>query len=204
MPKHMNRKRLFFVDTPDEDDKGSGKTFTQDEVNALIAREKSEAKRAGAKTSAETISTQLKNAGFGDDAKLEDILALAKSKTDADDALKSEAEKAKDAADAAKTEANKILAEAKQERFEAKVERLLTDASNVKIARAGLAAYDITAESTDDEVTEAIKSLKTDAPGLFGTVKPGNTDTGSSRKQTTTTSARERAEEYAKARNWKK
>lgn len=213
MPKHMNRRNLKYIETPEP--VGGGEptdprhpnfkdtTFTQEQVTAFMSREKDQGKRAGVREYAEKFATSLKDAGFDEATPLADILELAKSKREADDALKSEAEKARDAAEASKVEAEGLLAKAKRDRHDAKVERLLADASNTAVAAASLTAYGVNVDSTDEELAAAITKLKAEAPGLFGTVKRQNTDTGASRgNQPGVTSAKDRAAAYAKARGW--
>lgn len=215
MPKHMNRKNLMFLENPTPEGAGGNEptdprhpnfkdtTFTQEQVTAFLTREKDQGKRAGVREYAEKFATSLKDAGFDETTPLADILSLAKLKREADDELKSETQKAHDAAAATKSEADGLLAQAKRDRHEAKVERLLSGASNTAVASASLTAYGVTVDSTDDEIKAAITKLKAEAPGLFGSGTRQNTDPGSTRgNQAGTTSPKDRAAAFAKSRGW--
>jgi len=180
------------------------KTFTQAEITEYMTREKAQGKRAGAREYAEKLAEKYKAAGLDETTSIDDLIALAKAKREADDALKSEAEKAKDEADrlAAAAAADRVAAA--KDRFDAKVERLLAGAVKVEVAKASLAAYNVNVDSTDEEITAAVESLKADAPGLFTTVASiPNSDSGKSGAAGAgQKTAREIAREYAVKRGW--
>lgn len=219
MPKHMNR-RISLIESVDAPGAGTppegnaptdprhpnfkDTTFTQEQVTAFMTREKDQGKRAGAREYADKLSTSFKDAGFAEDTPLAEILALAVAKRDADEALKTEAQKTADAAAKTQADANLLLAEAKQDRFTAKVERALASASNVAVATASLTAYGVSVDSTDDELTAAVEKLKSDAPGLFTTVQQHNTDPGSTRQpRTPVSSPKDAAKKFAESRGWR-
>lgn len=217
--RKLKNQHIRYIETPDTEGGAGGEEreitdprhpnfkdsmWNQDQIEHFMTREKAQGKRAGAREWAEKLTNNFKAHGFPEDAKIEDILALAASKRDADEALKSEAEKALDAANARQAELDAQLAAAKADRFDAKLERLLTESSNVKVAKASLTAYGVTVESTDDELKTAIASLKSDAPGLFGTAKPApNTDPHTPTGNGAGKTAKDRAREYAEKRNWR-
>lgn len=141
--RKLKNQHIRYIETPTDNENGAGSEereitdprhpnfkdsmWNQEQINQFMTREKAQGKRAGAREWAEKLSNNFKAHGFPEDAKIEDILALAASKRDADEALKSEAEKALDAANARQTELDAQLAAAKADRFDAKLERLLTE-----------------------------------------------------------------------------
>ncbi len=200
------RKNLRFIETDPTSEPGGGepKTFTQEELTALLTSEKAQGRRAGQREVTGLLSESLKNAGFAEDADLNEILGLAKAKRDADDAAASDAEKAIKAAEARETEAAKKIAQAEAREFEARATLALAGAVDVTVAKAALAAYDVNAESTDEELADAVKQLKEKVPGLFEKAGTVTTDPGSTRKGSTPTeSPKERAVRLAKERGWR-
>lgn len=137
------------------------RTFTQDELNAILARERTSAQQAATQQLANDLGVSL------DEAK--QIVAQRKSD---DDAKRTEAERAAAAWKTAQEGAEAIKAAAEQERHEAKLERALSraglDVDNETMRRAGLAALDVPANADAAAVTAAVEQLKTDAPALFG------------------------------------
>ena len=164
MPKSRARLRLRYMTDPNpEGTPGSTppappapRTFTQDEVTAMMTREKADGRSAATREIADKLGMSI------DDATA--LLAAAKA---ADDANKTQAQR--DAADAAtaKADAEKIKAEAAADRHAARVERLLGTAGAANVAVAAR-AIDVTVGADESTVTAAIEKLKTDAPGLFG------------------------------------
>jgi hypothetical protein len=107
-------------DNPDGDNKPKGKTFTQEELDTLFAQRATQAKSSA-------LSDFLKELGVENADALKSALKAAK---DADDAQKSELQKAQDKAANAEKAANEQKAT-----FEAKIadlEKLLTD-TEIKI-----------------------------------------------------------------------
>lgn len=202
------RKNLRFIEAPVEDETlggGEPKTFTQEDLSALMAKEKAQGRRAGERAVTGLLSQTLKDAGFAEDADLKEVLTLAAAKRDADDAAASDAEKAVKAAEAREAEAAKKIAQAEAREFNARATIALAGAVDVNVAKAALAAYDVTPASSDEDLTEAITKLKTAAPGLFEKAVTVTTDPGSSRTGTTSTETpRERAARRAQAQGWTK
>lgn len=153
---------------------GSGeKTFTQAEVNAMMAREKDQGARSAAEQLAKDLGTSV-----------EEAKAIIKEHHDRVEGEKSEAQKARDAADKEKAEAEKAKSEAAQERHEAKVERLLLRAGldpgdeDKRLTRA-MRMIDIEVGAEDTVVQAAVDDIKKDEPGWFGEgvkSKPKNSD----------------------------
>lgn len=169
-------------------------TFTQDQLTAVAAREKSEGRTAALREVSEQLGMSV------EDAKT--LLAAARA---ADDANKTEAQRALDAANAAKAEAEAAKAEAAADRHVARVERLLTSsgAANVAVATRAL---DVAVGADEATVTAAIEKLKTDAPGLFGAAPAApHTAPGAPPQQPPAAkSAAERAAEIAASRGYVK
>ena len=101
----------------DEDLDAEPKTFTQEEVDRMVGRARGEAKRSAASELAEQLGCTV-----------EEAKAKIAAVTAADDALKSETQRALDAANEAKAEATRARAAADAERLAAKVERKLAAA----------------------------------------------------------------------------
>lgn len=166
---------------------GTGeRTFTQTDLNATVAREAEKAKTAALQQVATDLGVSL------DEAK--QIIADRRS---ADDAKKSEAERAADAWKAAQAAAEQIKSATERERHEARLERALgragLDTGNDILRRAGLAALDVPLDADDAAVTAAIEQAKKDAPQLFAattTTTTGgggqHTDTGGQTRSNTT------------------
>lgn len=126
------------------------KTLTQDEVNRIVSREKAAAERTAKKQFDEWLAGQ---------------------KSEQDKTTMDEAQRAKADADEAKAEGERLKLEGKQERLAAKIERKLSAAGvdEKALERASrLVALDV--DATDDDIAAEIETLKTDMPGLFGTV----------------------------------
>jgi hypothetical protein len=143
-------------------------SFTQADLDRIVGREKAEAKRTAEKQFAETLGVTV------DEAK-----AIIAAKNTADDAAKSEAQRALDAATATQAEAVQAKADAVRERFEAKVERALVNAgvgSGIEDPAKAAAAVTratrmvtLDTDSDDAAIAAEIEALKADVPGLFTT-----------------------------------
>lgn len=143
---------------PDPDDpENEPKTFTQEEVDRMVGRARGEAKRSAASELAEQLGCTV------EEAKAKIAAASA-----ADDALKSEAQKALDAATAAQAEAEKARTAAAAERVAAKVERKLVKAGvdDKALARAA-GLVNVAPDADDDAIDAEIEALKADIPALF-------------------------------------
>jgi hypothetical protein len=141
--------------------KPAPKTFSQEDMNATVARAESAAKTKAQADLAAALGVSVEEA--------KQIIADRKA---TDDAKKSEAERAAEAAKTAQTEAENLRREAATERHHARLERALSkaglDVDNAPMLRAGLAALDVPTDADADAVKAAVDKLKTDAPALFG------------------------------------
>lgn len=158
--------------------------FTQEDMNATVAREVEKAKNAALQQVATDLGVSLEEA--------KQVIADRKA---ADDAKRTEAERAAEAWKTAQQGAEAIKAEADRERHEAKVERALQsaglDVTNETILAAGLAAIgkQVQVGADADAIKAAVDKAKKDAPQLFGTPSGGgggrHTDPGTQRRDTT-------------------
>lgn len=138
-------------------DNNEPKTFTQEEVDRMVGRARGEAKRSAATELAEQLGCTV------DEAKAK-IAAVAA----ADDALKSEAQRALDAANEAKADASRAKAEAAADRLAAKVERKLAAAGvDPKTLTRATALVSVPDDADDDAIDAEIEALKADVPALF-------------------------------------
>lgn len=170
-----------------EDDGGGGgdggdppKTFTQAELDKLAGRRAAEAKKAAAKEIADQLGVTV------DQAKK--IIADAQA---ADDAKKTDTDRALEAAKAAQAEAEQARADAARERFAAKVERRLT-AAGVPEAALARAARLITVDpdADDDALAADIDALKADLPALFQPAANDDSSAGGKPKPPPSTGAK--------------
>lgn len=134
------------------------RTFTQDEITAIAAREKEQGKVAALREASELLGGM----------SIADAAELVKAARAADEANKTQAQRDLEAAQATKAAAETDRAAAAADRHAARLERLLgtAGASDVEIA-AGALKVDVGADDTT--ITAAITALKTRVPGLFGT-----------------------------------
>lgn len=137
------------------------RTFTQEEVTRMMAREKSQGREAAERALSEELGVSL------DDAK-----SIIKAARDAEEAAKSEAQREKEAAEAARREAEAEKAAAARERHDLKVERMLGIADEAKAARVRK-MLTVEAGASDDDIQADIDSLKADFPELFTTGESG-------------------------------
>lgn len=134
-----------------------GKTFTQADLDRVAGAARAEAKRAAARELAEQLGCTV------DEAKAKIAAAAA-----AEDAEKTEAQRAREAADAEKAAAATERAEAAKERLAAKVERhLLRAGVDEKALDRAHRLIDVTPDASDDDITTEIEALKADIPALF-------------------------------------
>jgi hypothetical protein len=167
--------------------------FTQDEVNALAAREKDQGRVAGLREASEKLGGRT----------IDDAAVLIAAAVAADEANKTEAQRELAAAATAKSAAEQDRAEAAKDRHTARLERILgkAGASDVEIVARAL---DVAVGADDATVTAAVEALKAKVPGMFvAVVPPPNTDPG---KQPPPAgglaSAAAQAADIAKARGW--
>lgn len=177
------------ADGDDLDDGNAPKTFTQEQVDAIASRARAEAKRSAANDLATELGCTVAEAK----AKIEAAAA-------ADDAVKTEAQRALDAANTAKAEAEAQQAAAKAERLAARVERKLTAAGvpEATLARAAR-LIDVDPDADDDAIAAEVDTLRTEVPALFttgdGATPPPGIPPAKQRKQTGGKTPQERARE---------
>lgn len=144
---------------PPKDDAGKAneKTFTQADVDKAASARAAEAKRKATSDLAEQLGVSV------DEAKK--IIAAHQS---AEDAQKTEAQRAKEAADQAKAEADAAKAEAAAERQAARVERaLIKDHVRDDCLEDSLSLLKVAPEATPEELTAAIEAFKERRPEFF-------------------------------------
>lgn len=146
------------------------RTFTQDEVTALLAAEAAKSKRAAAKSAQEDLEKKLEGAS------LDDLIAAHKAAKEADDAKKSEAERLLEQAQQTQAEAARALAEAKKTAHKAVVDAALITAGLPKEGLSAITLPNLTVESTEDEIKAEVEKLKATLPGLFNAGGNGGTD----------------------------
>lgn len=160
---------------------GAGRTFTQDDVTRIGTREKEQGERAGKRAALEPLAKAL---GIDVDAvKVEDLAGLIERARAAEDAQKTEAQRAKDAADAEKAAATTERQNAAQERHAAAVERVLLrsgvaagEDDDEKVAKAvdrAARLLDVEVGADAETIRKAVDTLKTDVPALFAPAEPG-------------------------------
>jgi hypothetical protein len=138
---------------------GEARTFTQADLDKIVARRVAETKRAEAQRLEQELGIKPSEAR---------AIIAAKQKADAD--AMSEAERDRAEAKAAKDEADAERAAAKQERFAARLERKLTAAGVPEAAlRRAVRLVDIDPDADDDTITAEIDTLRDEVPGLFDT-----------------------------------
>lgn len=159
-------------DEGDKKEPPAEKTFTQSEVNRMMANEKRDGKRAGKRELLDEL-------GFDD---VEDLRKKLDAVNDAEDAAKSDAQRAQEEADAEKAKAKKAREDAERERHEARVERAIIkaggDPDNEKSVSRITRLLDIEVGADSDEIAAAVESLKDDMPTLFETSKPSGKEEG--------------------------
>lgn len=140
-------------------------TFSQEDLSRIATAEHEKGERKGKQAALEEAAQTL-------GVSLEEAARIVKAAKDADDALKTQAER--DAAQAAadRAEAAAALAAARAERHASAVERALTAAGVDEAALGAITVPGITLESTPEQITAAVADLKTKVPSLFGTARP--------------------------------
>lgn len=134
------------------------KTYTQDEMNRIAAKEKKEGRKAAEKSLLESLGVQ-----DADEAKA----VLEQFRTQQEEA-KSEIQREKEAAQRATQLAETTTREAAHERHTNRVERFLIRA-NVPVERVDRVArlVDVEVGADDDAIDAAIESVQKDFPELF-------------------------------------
>lgn len=160
------RPRLRFLEdpTPPEGTPGVVEGFTpeqQAKIASIAAENKARGERAAKAAAEQALADKLGGRS------LEDLLAVADAAQAAENAKKTEAERALEAANAAKAEAETIRSQAARELHDARVRSALLTAG---VPEAGLTAVTVpgvTVESTVEDIKAAVETLKTALPGLF-------------------------------------
>lgn len=153
------------VPTPPATPPAEPKTFDQDAVTAIATREHDRGSREGKRQAEEALLQRLGVTSLED---VDNLAALAKAAKDADDANKTQAQRDAEAAKADRAAAAAALAEAKNERHAASLERALTSAGMDAATQKYVTVPGVTVDSTPDEVTAAIAAMKEAQPALFG------------------------------------
>lgn len=141
------------------------KTFSQDDVNRIAAREKEQGRQAAAQSLADDLGVSL-----------EEAKTIIKEHRDRSEAEKSEAQRAKEAADREKAEAAEEKKAAARERHETKVERRLIRAGvpdDEEGLKRVMRMVTVEVGASDDDLQAEIDSIKTQFPTLFGTGEGG-------------------------------
>jgi len=138
-----------------------GKTFDQVEVSAIATREHDRGNREGTRKVLEEFERKL------DGATLDQVMAAYTSQKSAQDALKTEAQKALEEAQRIRGEAEADRATAKSEMFAARRTLTLTTAGVPTEAQDAITLPGITSDSTDDDIKVAVEALKVKIPALF-------------------------------------
>jgi len=150
-------------------------TFTQEQLNAIIARESAKERDKGKADGIAAAQTELeKSLGMS----VTDVAAFIKEKKDAEDAVKTEAQKALDKANRDAAAAAQTSAEAKFEVFSTRAERYLLRAGlaipaeakpEVVAATLGRVRGMLTVGADADEAAIAadVETLKAAFPALF-------------------------------------
>lgn len=147
---------------PGGDPGGGDKTFTQEEVNRMMAREKSQGRDAAMRELSETLGVTV------DEAK-----EIVQTHQQREEEQMSEAEKAKAAAERERQEAEAEKAKAARERHDLKVERHIgtidpndAEANTSKVTKVAR-MLDLEVGASDEEVKAAVDDLRTEFPALF-------------------------------------
>lgn len=160
-------------DDPDKDkDKGKDppKTFTQDEVNAIISK-----RLGGAKETAQ--ADLMKELGIADPAEAKALIAAAKK---AEEENASELDKAKKQAEENATKAGTATSELEAFKLTTSIVEALVDHGKLTLAAAKRVRAMITVTKNEDEaIKTAIDELKKDMPQLFEATSEGGTPPGS-------------------------
>lgn len=144
----------------DENKEDAPKTFTQEELDAIVAKEKAKAKRLAAKEAQDELATKL------DGRTLEELLDLADEDADTAAAVKGqtdrELERERAKAKAAKDEADAVRRELHESRVEAALVR-----AGARSALVGKIVVDVEVGADREDIESAVEALVKDAPELF-------------------------------------
>jgi hypothetical protein len=155
----------------DPSEETTGRTFSQAEVDKLLAKTRRQGESSGLKAAAEALGMSV------DEAR-----AFIEAKRQAEEAELTEAQRAKAAADQARAEADRIVAEARASQLRADATVALLGAEQpLNRDRLDLALRvvlpDILASDDDDRIDTAIGALRAQSPEWFGAITQSNGDT---------------------------
>lgn len=159
---------------PNSSGGAEGKTFTQEQLNRFLAKEKAQGKAAG---KAEAENALAETLGVS----VEEAKAIIAKNKETEDSKKSEADKDREKAAKVLADAEKAQAEAKAEQHVARIERALavagfvTDETDDGKKKSNRVQRLVTAEvgASYDDVLADVQSVKSDFPELFGTKAEG-------------------------------
>lgn len=147
------------IPNPDDDPGKQSRTFSQDELDRIVSREKDQAKRSVAKQLQEELG-----------APIDEVKTLLDEARKRSDAEKTEAQREREAAAKAKADAEAERAEAARDRHALRLERNLLKAGVPDSALSRVARMvDVEVGADDDSLSDAITSLKEELPSLFET-----------------------------------
>jgi hypothetical protein len=143
------------------------------EVQRVGTREKEQGKRSG-------LQDFLAQNGLGEIADPTVVVDGYRKFMEAQQAQMTDAERLRSEAEQAKALATKALADAKQERFDAKAIRLLQQAGaeDAELLAATLGRLGVTVDSDDEAIKAAVTELKKRSPGAFAGKAKGTPGTG--------------------------
>lgn len=143
------------------------KTFTQEDLNRIAAEQKARGEREAQKAFEEKLGGK----------SLDDLLAAHQALTEAEEARKSETQKALEAAQAEKAAAEQAKAEAVTELHQARITAALLKAGAPEDA-IGTINVPVEIGADAETITEAVQALKTKLPALFTTTAAPSANPG--------------------------
>jgi hypothetical protein len=152
-----------------------GKTFTQEQLNKFLAKEKQQGKAAGKAEAEQALADTL-------GVSIEEAKAIIAKNKEAEDSKKSEADKDREKAAKVLADAEKAKADAQVETHAARIERALaasgfvTDDTDEGKKKSSRVQRLVTAEvgASYDDVLADVQSVKSDFPELFGSKTEGD------------------------------
>ena len=178
------------------------KSFTQEQIDSIVGRAEKRAAREAAKAA---------QADFLDSLGVDSVETL-KDRLDtlatAEDAQRSEADKAVRRAAEAERKAADRIAQAEARLAEARVTSALVAHMDPAVARRLAPTVRVDPDATDDEIEAVIEELRAEVPGLFQpqeratATAPGTTSQNRTRPTGRTTSASEREAVDSWVENW--
>jgi hypothetical protein len=153
----------------EEEPKRKAKTFTQEQMNRTMAREKSDGKKAGRRELLEELGVK----------DVQEAKTILEKYRESQDSQRTEAEKLSEQAKKDRDSADQVKREALKERNEAKVERQLLRA-NIKDGKETRAIklldLDLEGDLDADDIKSAVEDLVEEFPDLFTSSKSDDED----------------------------